>query len=163
MEKPFPVRKEIRLKGYDYSQPNAYFITICTDKKKNLFWNLVNEATFETIPLSHDGKIAEAAICEMPVHYPTITLEKYVVMPNHVHLLILIHAGEQGKDQSEPTISRMVQQLKGIITKKIGFSVWQPRFYDHVVRNQQDYDEIWQYIEENPWKWKEDRFYNEGM
>ena len=99
----------------------------------------------------------------MPVHYPTITLEKYVVMPNHVHLLILIHAGEQGKAQSEPTISRMVQQLKGIITKKIGFSVWQPRFYDHVVRNQQDYDEIWQYIEENPWKWKEDRFYNEGM
>ena len=60
-----------------------------------------------------------------------------------------------------PTISTIVQQTKGIVSKQIGHSVWQKLYYDHVIRNNNDYDEIWNYIDKNPQKWKEDKFFNQ--
>ena len=97
----------------------------------------------------------------MPAHYPAISVDHYAVMPNHIHLLLQIQTDSNGRPMVAPTISTVVQQFKGVVTKQIGQSVWQKLFYDHVIRNQQDYDEIWKYIDNNPAKWKEDCFYKE--
>lgn len=82
-------------------------------------------------------------------------------MPNHIHLLLQIHSDNDGRPVVVPTVDRVIQQMKGYITKQIGKSIWQPRFYDYIVRGEQDYKEIWQYIENNPTKWEEDEFYTE--
>ena len=81
-------------------------------------------------------------------------------MPNHIHLLLQIHGGENGRAMPAPTVSTVIQQMKGYVTKQIGFTVWQKLFYDHIIRNENDYREIWEYIENNPIKLTEDRFYN---
>lgn len=158
-----PKRKPNRLKGYDYRTPNAYFITLCTAQRKNLFWQTVGAsiARPEDVTLSQYGKIADAAIQNIPERYPAITLDHYVVMPNHIHLLLQIQSDEHGRAMPSPTISTVIQQLKGIITKQIGHPIWQKLFHDHVIRNDQDYLKIWNYIDSNPAKWTEDCFYTE--
>lgn len=93
--------------------------------------------------------------------YKNITVDKYVIMPNHIHLLLQIHSVNGGRPMVVPTIDRVIQQTKGYITKQIGKAIWQPRFYDHIIRGDQDYQEIWQYIENNPAKWADDEFYTE--
>lgn len=156
-----PKRKPNRLKDFNYSQPNAYFITICTKNKEMLFWENVGAsiARPDMLPLSAFGKIAEEAIQNITTHYPMITVDNYVVMPNHIHLLLQIHSDDYGRAMLAPTISTVVQQMKGYVSKKLGKSVWQKLFHDHVIRGQQDYLKIWNYIEGNPSKWEEDCFY----
>ena len=156
-----PKRKPNRLKEYDYSQPSAYFITICTKNKQNIFWKNVGAsiARPEQINLSAYGKIVEEAIINISTHYPMITVDNYVIMPNHIHLLLQIQTDHNGRAMLAPTISVVVQQMKGYITKKIGTSIWQKLFHDHVVRGEKDYLKIWNYIEGNPSKWEEDCFY----
>lgn len=113
-------------------------------------------------PLSPCGKIVDKAIRNIPSIYPAISVDHYVVMPNHIHLLLQINTDESGRAMLAPTVSAVIQQLKGIVTKQIGCSIWQKLFHDHVIRNEADYRKIWQYIDSNPSKWKEDCFYAEG-
>jgi len=153
-----PKRKKNRLTEYSYDAPNAYFITICTNGRVPLFW--VRE---EPGALTEYGKIVDEAIRSIPVYYPVVSLDRYVVMPNHVHLLLQIHSDPDGHPIAAPTVSQMVNQFKGTVSKKIGFSPWQKGFYDHVIRGETDYREIWKYIEENPLKWSEDQLYNGSM
>ena len=154
--KILPKRNHNRLNGYDYSSAGSYHITICTKDKKNLFWNTVG-ATFGRpqyeYKLSVYGRIVDDEIRKIPEIYPAIKIDKYVVMPNHIHMIVSILPDEFGRPQVAPTISRVIKQFKGSITKQIGFSVWQKGYNDHIIRGQQDYDETWQYIEENPLKW----------
>ncbi len=152
-----PKRKQIRLTEYDYRMPNAYFITVCTRKKRNLFWENVGAgiARPEDVRLSPAGMAAQAAILEIPRRYSSLTVDCYVVMPNHVHLLLQINSDASGRPMVAPTISRVVQQMKGAASKQAGFSLWQKGFYDHVIRNEKDYEEVWKYIEGNPGKWTE--------
>ena len=159
----FPKRKQYRLKDFDYSQPNAYFITICTENRKNMFWENVGEsiARPEDVRLSAYGKMAEQAIGEIPNHYGAVTVDHFVIMPNHIHLLLQIHTDRDGRAMLAPTISTVIAQMKGAVTKKIGHPIWQKLFHDHVVRNRRDYEMIWNYIEGNPMKWSEDCFYTE--
>ena len=82
-------------------------------------------------------------------------------MPDHIHLLLLIHADDCGRPMVAPTISRVVQQLKGYVTKNIGVSLWQKLFFDHIIRNRQDYEEHVKYILENPLRWHYDKLYSE--
>lgn len=156
-----PKRKPNRLKDFDYSMPNAYFITLCTAQRKNLFWQTVGAsiARPKDITLTQYGKIADAAIRNIPHCYPAITLDHYVVMPNHIHLLLQIQSDEHGRPMVAPTISTVIQQMKGHITKQIGHSIWQKLFHDHVIRSEQDYLKVWNYIDSNPTKWTEDCFY----
>ncbi len=79
-------------------------------------------------------------------------------MPNHIHMILIIQ-NESGRAMLVPTISTVIAQMKGYISKRIGNSIWQKSFYDHIIRNEQDYLEIWQYIENNPEKWQQDKFY----
>ncbi len=163
MNKKLVQRKKNRLAEYDYSKPGAYFITICTDKHKCLFWkknhNLLLVSEHEK-QLSKYGEIVDKAINDISSYYPFVSVDKYVVMPNHVHMLLRINTDESGRPMVAPTISTVVQQTKGVVSKKIGYSVWQKLYYDHVIRNNNDYEEIWNYIDQNPQNWKKDKFYN---
>ncbi len=159
-----PKRRPNRLSEFDYSTPGAYFITLCTKDHRCIFWDTVGAsiARPQSPGLSAWGKIAERAIGEIPAHYPAISVDHYAVMPNHIHLLLQIQTDADGRPMVAPTISTVMQQLKGVITKRIGQPVWQKLFHDHVIRNQQDYDSIWQYIDNNPLRWNEDCFYEEA-
>ena len=158
-----PTRKPNRIPDYNYSTPGAYFITICLKDRKNLLWENVGASIARPPlpPLSPYGQIVQAAICGISSHYPAVSVDHYVIMPNHIHLLLQIHSDESGRAMPAPTISVVVQQLKGVVTKQIGHSIWQKLFHDHVIRNETDYLKIWQYIDTNPSKWEEDCFYKE--
>lgn len=159
-----PERKRIRLQGYDYSQAGCYFITVCTRDRKCLFWEPVGADIIRPgrLPLSAHGEEAERAVLHIPVCYPQVTLHQWVVMPNHVHLLLQItEAG--GRMLSAPTrsVSTVVGQMKRAVSKALGMPVWQKGFYDHIVRDENDFLRIWTYIDANPAKWAEDRYYDE--
>ena len=151
-----PKRKSIRLKGYDYSSVGSYHITICTKDKEKLFWNTVGATSGRPqndYVLSEYGEIVEQEIQKIENIYDAVKVDKYVVMPNHIHMLISIVSDEFGRPKVAPTISRIVQQFKGSVSKQTGFSIWQKGYIDHIIRGQADYDETWQYIDENPLKW----------
>ena len=154
-----PTRKSNRLKGYDYSQPGGYFITICSNKRQWMFWEVGASIARpgEVQPLSFIGKIVENAILEIPNHYSAITVDNHVVMPNHIHLLIT-SCPEDGRAMHAPTpdISRVIQQFKGVVTKRAGCPVWQKTFHDSIVRDENSYWKMYEYIDNNPYKWEED-------
>ena len=90
---------------------------------------------------------------------PGSAVDTYVIMPDHIHLLLQINTGNDGRPLAAPTVSRVINQVKGAISKEIGFSVWQKGFYDHVIRRGDDYTEVWRYIDNNPARWLEDELY----
>lgn len=161
----YPVRKKNRLIGFDYSSPNVYFITICTRNKQCFLWERSPEPVGATngrpphTHLSASGLAARFAIEGIVTHYPMVAVENYVIMPNHVHLLLHIHADEDGRPMVAPTVSRVVAQLKGAATKAVGCPLWQKGFHDHVVRTEDDLRRIWEYIDGNPYAWEKDCFY----
>ncbi len=167
--KNLPKRKDLRLKHYDYSSAGAYFVTICTKDRKNIFWNKISSNFVgediilppESTSLSTYGKIAEEAIKAIPEHYTHIELLQYVVMPNHIHMILLIPF-DRGRMISSPTsILTAVGQMKRSVSKKVGEPIWQRSFHDHVIRDRNDYDKIAKYIYENPIKWKYDCLFAE--
>ena len=97
--------------------------------------------------------IADNEIQKLSTVYDAVHVDKYCIMPDHIHFIISINTDENGRTQLVPTISRVMKQFKGSITKQVGRPIWQKSFYDHGIRNQQDYDEIWEYIENNPLKY----------
>ncbi len=160
-KKQLPVRKQNRIKDFDYSSVGAYFITMCVKDKKCLLWKAGYKYTEAApdIELSKYGMAVEQAIKSIPVHYPLVAVDKYVIMPNHIHLILSIHWDSSGSAMRSPTVSNVINQMKGSVTKRIGFSLWQRSFHDHVIRNADDYGEIYSYIDTNPMKWDLDCFY----
>ena len=160
-----PKRKRNRLSDYDYSQNGVYHITICTANHRKILSEVIPVGAIINRPqikLSATGRIADSAIREIPVHYQSVSIEKYVIMPNHVHLLISINQAaenDNGRLIIAPTVSRIIKQFKSEVTKKAGFSLWQKGFYDHIIRNDADYESVWIYIDENPVKWENDEYY----
>ena len=149
-----PKRKSPRIPGYDYATGNYYFITICTHKKKCIFGKpeILNEL----------GMVAKVNIESIPKYYPQITVEKFVVMPNHIHMILVLDNCEN--TDKMPSVTKVVGQYKMSVTKEIhkrnkDLQVWQRSFHDHIIRNQEGYNNIWEYIEYNPVKWEEDCFY----
>ena len=151
----FPNRKQIRIKNYDYSTPGAYFITVCTANREKIFWNDVGADSIRpgNLPLSSSGKIAEQAVLQIASHYENIVVDKDCIMPDHIHLILRIESNISGRIISAPTISTVVGSMKRWVSKQIGKPIWQKSFYEHGIRNQQDYDEIWTYIDNNPLKY----------
>ena len=112
--------------------------------------------------LNELGLIVEKYIKQIPQHYKHVNVDNYVVMPNHVHLLLSINEiSDNGRPMTAPTLSWIINQFKGACSKQIGYSIWQKSFYDHVIRTQRDYAQIWQYIDENPLKWESDEYYEQ--
>lgn len=153
-----PKRKNIRLHNYHYSYNGAYFITICTKNKENLLWKNVGAncvRPLAQLPLSKIGIVIENEIYKLNTVYENIKVDKYQIMPNHIHLIIFIYEDSNGRTQFAPTISRIIKQFKGSITKQIGFSIWQKSFYDRIIRNEKEYQSVWNYIHNNPLKYLE--------
>ena len=145
----FPSRKHPRLKSYDYSTPNYYFVTICTWQKKCLFGT--------TKRLNDYGKIAENGILQIEKNFPDVRVDKFTVMPNHVHLILDIQ-------RKSSTVSTIIGQYKAFVTKEIRKienheNIWQTSFHDHVIRDQKAYEKIWLYIDSNPKNWEKDCFF----
>ena len=156
-----PRRKPNRIAGYDYSQSGAYFITICTQDRKKILSRISVGTPLPGCPqdpcveLLWHGKIADKYIRQMDTFYEHLSIDQYVIMPDHVHLLITIHDGHPERCVTTRTseIARFVGTFKRFCNKEYGSNIWQSRYYDHVIRNQQDYNEVWEYIENNPTKW----------
>ena len=117
-EKELPKRKDIRLKNYDYSSPGAYFVTICTENRKNYFWNgSIDPQIFhwrsvgancvrpQSLPLSDVGNIVLDELERWNQTYPAVSLYSYVIMPNHLHIMVVISADEYGRTQFAPTLT----------------------------------------------------------
>ena len=150
-----PKRKQIRIEPYDYSAPGAYFITVCTANREKIFWNRVGSDIIrpQNVSLSAVGKIAAQAIRQIPTHYENVSVDKYCIMPDHIHLILRIESNVGGRMISAPTVSTVVGSMKRWVSRQVGRPIWQKSFYEHGIRNQQDYDEIWEYIENNPLKY----------
>ena len=108
--KDLPARKPNRLKGYDYSQNGCYFITICVKDRRELFWSPPVGARIARPPLSDIGEVVRKAIENIPHIYKPITIDKYVIMPNHIHLILLI-SDVPGRAMRAPTISTVINQI----------------------------------------------------
>ena len=156
-----PERKRIRLENFDYSENGSYFITLCTHNRKKVLSEIMPVGDGFPVPrLTALGKFVEGYIYSIPEKYPTLTLEKYIVMPDHIHFLISIEKG--GTGNPSPTTDTVIAWFKYQTTKEInlrrntaGEKFWQRSFFDHVVRNKQDFEEIWNYIDTNPQRWIE--------
>ncbi|MGI6265051.1 MAG: transposase [Acutalibacteraceae bacterium] len=159
-----PKRKSTRIRGYDYATNGAYFVTLCTQGRRTILSRVVGEG-FPLPQLLPTGTIVETWIGALPEKYPTVSVDHYVIMPNHVHLLLTIDPGD-GRGNPSPTLTQVIGWLKYQTTKDCnrrmhteGNRLFQRSFYDHVVRGEQDYQDIWTYIENNPLQWELDRFY----
>lgn len=154
-----PKRKPMRIESYDYAASGAYFITICTAKREKVLWETVGADIIrpQNIPLSAVGKVVEQGVLQMSDHYENIVVDKFCIMPDHIHLILVIQSVEGGRIISAPTVSTVVGSMKRWVTKQIGRSIWQKSFYEHGIRNQQDYDEVWEYIENNPLRYIQKR------
>ena len=143
-------RKSPRIPNYDYTSENYYFITICTKNRRCLFGSVYE--------LSRIGKIAEEQIGAIQTHYENVYVEKYVVMPNHIHMILVMNSsGENNAEQ-------IIGQYKSGVTREVrkfdsNAVVWQRSFHDHVIRDQRSFEKIWLYIEGNPQCWNKDCFY----
>ena len=161
-----PKRKTIRLQAYDYNTPGYYFITFCTKEKQKLC-DIVGTGLPDG-PRIHYSAYGEEAVKRlefMSDFYSDIRLEKYVVMPNHIHLLLhILDCGGGPSGRPVPTnscISRFVGTFKRFCNRAYGQNIWQARSHDHVVRGEQDYLRIWEYIDTHPVRREDDCFYVE--
>jgi len=157
-----PKRKPTRLQGYDYSTPGAYFITICIKDRKQLLSKIVGDDAY-IVPqnnLSQIGLICNKYINNINIKYENVTVDKYVIMPNHIHLIIFLH-GTMRASSPTKNIETIIRSFKTMVTKEIGYSIWQRSYHDHIIRNEKDYQKIWEYIDTNPLKWELDCFYND--
>ena len=167
-----PKRKRNRLENWDYSSNGAYFITICTFQRETILGRVVgaiHESPASGIELTRIGKIVRDTVETLPQKFPEIRLEKYVVMPNHVHLLLLIDRDPRAHrdaplQSGRSLISQTIGFFKMNASKKAhaidpGIKLWQRSFHDHIIRNDEDFLRIWEYIEINPIKWHEDCFF----
>ncbi len=171
-----PVRKKMRLNDYNYSQEGVFFITVCVKDKHEILGKTVgsddpgapssddpgapssDDPGAPYMKLSAYGNIVKKYVEEIEKHYP-ISIDKYIIMPNHVHMLIAVLNGAPRSSCPTMIIPRIVATLKKVTNREIGFNIWQTSYYDHVIRNNADYQRVWLYIDENPVKWKEDKYF----
>ncbi|MBE5792348.1 MAG: hypothetical protein E7322_09370 [Clostridiales bacterium] len=171
MDKEMPKRKPLRIKNYDYNTPDACFITFCTHNRKNTLAKLVG-AIHESpeMQLTEEGRIVDPIINSISERIPG-AIDRYVIMPNHVHLLIRLYGDCKGAEKSASDenrrsfLSKVVGYIKMNASKEIrkrnrNTEVWRRGYHDHVIRNQQDYDMIYKYIVNNPKQWELDRLYS---
>ena len=157
-----------RLPSWDYASPGLYFVTICTKNNEEFFGEIVSEEMF----LSDAGRIVSEEWMNTEIIRSNIRLDEWIVMPNHIHGIIVIM--ERMKRVETPrrgvftkwkpgTLGAIINQFKSISTKRIRCSettafAWQPRFYDHIIRNEKSLSRIRTYIQNNPMKWEHDRY-----
>ena len=165
-------RRSIRLQGYDYSRAGLYFITICSQARKCLFGVIKDGKMI----LNEGGKIANDCWLKIPEHFPNAVLHEYIVMPNHIHGIIELTETDLTNEPQYNEFQKIIPRSIGSIIRgyKIGVTkwfrnnakpvgvqnfeplqVWQRNYYEHIIRNEQSYQNICNYIIDNPSNWKE--------
>lgn len=164
-----PKRKPNRLPSFDYSTPGAYFITICVQDRKCVLGSIVGGGDLDApqVWLTQIGEVVRRNV-ELSRKIANIHIDKYVIMPNHIHLILLVDGiGIGGSSRSQaPTnaiVPHYVSALKRFCHRDIGKKIFQRSYHDHVIRGEKDYLKIWEYIDNNPARWKEDCFYEEDV
>ena len=164
MENRLPKRKHTRLKHYDYSTTGAYFITICTYNRRCLLSRIVGRGLAPAeIQYTAYGKIAQEQLLLLEQRYPSMKIEQYVIMPNHIHILMLL--SNTSEENRRNTVMDIICAYKSLTTRQCKIvqpidKLFQPSFYDHVIRGSEDYEEIAEYIVNNPKQWELDRLYS---
>ncbi len=181
-----PQRKSPRLQGYDYRQVGAYFVTICTVKRLALFGGIVDGA----MNLSPLGQIAVEELLSIPTHWQSVHLDACVVMPNHVHAILVLDIPEDpdakngvptnhlvgtafmpsAAPDTMPLLGTVVGAYKAGVTRRARSvnlvdddqPIWQTRYHDHIIRDETSLNHIRAYVEQNPTRWTEDTFYTAG-
>lgn len=155
---PLPKRQLPRKRDFCYSAREVYFLTICAKDRRNIFSTIVptKDLKAPVVQLSVIGKIVDKHIQSI-ADLKGVYLEKYVVMPDHIHMLIFIDSEIDDNIHRDPTptdiIPRIVAYLKRSTNKEVGENIFQKSYYDHIIRNQDDYNKHWDYIENNPLAW----------
>ena len=170
-------RRSIRLKGYDYTQAGAYFVTVCTHKRACLFGEIVQDE----MHASDIGALVSRCWDEIPIHFPDAELDSFVLMPNHLHgIIVLRDTPQRTLDVSEKfgkpvsgSIPTIVRSFKSAVTRAVGMHVgarhavplrvWQRNYWEHVVRHESELAQIREYIENNPGQWLLDKLYEKAI
>lgn len=162
----FPKRKINRLKSWNYSNNGSYFITICTDNRKHILSKICVGDGFPVPQLTKTEQIVDDYIKNINMKYSCVTVSEYVIMPNHVHLLLFID--NNGTVNPSPTVGNIIGWFKYNTTKSVnekhktpGNKFWQRSYYDHIIRDEKDYMEKRNYIISNPLKWLDDEYYSD--
>lgn len=162
-----PKRKLTRLKEYDYSQPGAYFVTICTQNRKQLF-EIENVGNDLRVVPPVQNQIVHKWLEQTENKFSNIKIDKYVIMPNHIHIIAVITEQHIGcslhnviKWFKTMVTNEYIRDVKNGILKPFDKRLFQKSFHDHIIRNENDYRKIWEYIDTNPVKWDTDCFYND--
>ncbi len=159
----------IRLEGYDYSQSGAYFVTICLEGKKNLLGHIVSEK----IALNCIGKCVQKEWENLPLRFPTVELDQFVIMPNHFHGILLVGAvlappsssspAKEGAASSTPTLGKIIRAFKSLsaiqankLLNTPGQPFWQRNYFEHIIRTEKELNQTRDYIADNPIKWETD-------
>ncbi len=157
-------RRSVRLKGCDYSQPGGYFVTVCVQDRICLFGDIVDRE----MRLNARGHMVDRWWNELGTKYPTVDMDEYVVMPNHLHGIVVLSTSEaHGPDHSGP-LHALVRWFKTMTTNEylrgvkrrewpsVRRRLWQRNYYEHVIRGETELSKIREYIRGNPTKWPED-------
>ena len=188
-----PKRKRNRLKDHDYSEPGSYFVTICThDRKPVLSRIIINDALDGGITvgdgspvpnsesreapvckLTNLGKAALYYIAQIPIKYPTVSVDEYIIMPNHIHMVLTLSSPRAalpteggGTGNPSPTLGNIIGWFKyqttvqiNLLNKSPGAKVFQRSFYDHIIRDGSEYWTLRKCVSENPAEWRRDMLY----
>ena len=156
--KELPKRKRLRLQNYDYSSNGLYFVTICVKDKKPILSKIVGDDAHivpKKIVLKPYGIVVDKYIRRINDVYDNISVENYIIMPNHIHLLLFIDGYTPNGTMwaSSPTkVETVVRSLKTMVTKEIGFSMWQRSYNDEIIKSEKHFQDVWNYIEYNALK-----------
>ena len=160
--KPAPAlhhRRSIRLRGYDYTLAGAYFVTICTQARVCLFGDIV----VDKMRLNAAGQLLQAAWDALPDHYPHVELDEFVIMPNHVHGIIVLNS-DPAVTTTRHGLPEIVRALKTFSSRHIneqnqteGVQLWQRNYWEHVIREESELNSIREYIQNNPLQWEMDQ------
>lgn len=163
-----PTRKHPRLNSFDYSSSGAYFITICTQDRRCILSRIVVRGLAPavsdvTVEYTKYGQIAAQQLELLQNRYPSVEIDSYVIMPNHIHAVLMLHS-ESSDTSSHPTVPGIVCAYKSLTTsefRKTGGTgkLFQTSFYEHIIRGREDYDQILHYIHDNPTHWYYDELY----
>jgi REP element-mobilizing transposase RayT len=178
MNHNLPNRKDLRIKNYDYFQAGYYFVTICTEGKRHLLGDVVDGY----MKLNNVGQMIEKWVEKLHNQYGNIELDEFVIMPNHIHLIVVIVGDDPcvvppvtnsnaGTHTGVP-LHTVIQWFKTMSTNEyikgvksgeyptFDKRIWQRNYYEHVIRNDKELNEIREYIVNNPLKWELDQYYN---
>lgn len=149
-------RRSIRLQGYDYSQAGAYYVTIVVHGRECLLGEIVNGE----MKLSRFGQIVQYVLLDLSKHYPHVELDVFCIMPNHLHLIIVLNHDVLVKRHPLSEIIRAFKSFSAkrinVLRKTTGIPVWQRNYYEHIIRDVKDYETKRNYILSNPQNWEND-------